>query len=223
MTHKKIKVIIADDHDLFRDGLRHLLEADNELEVCAEACNGRELVELACRHKPDVILTDLVMPEMDAIGAIKELYTTFSRDSLKIAVISTFDSDALIVQALMGGAIGYISKTARRSDIVAAVKSVYKGDPYYCRSTDSRLKHLISASAFNPYKNTKQPPFTDVEREVIRYIIEEKSTLEMCDLLLQSKRNVDRLRSGVLAKMKVRTGAGVAIYAVKNGLYIIEP
>lgn len=223
MTPNKIKVLIADDHDLYRDGMRNLLSADNELEVCAEASDGEELVQLAGKHLPDVILTDLVMPKKDAIQAIQELYKTFTRETLKIAIISTFDSDTLVIRALEAGAIGYVSKTARREEIIDTVKTVYDDKPYYCTSTSSRMRDLIYSSSFNPYKNKEQPVFSDLEKNVIHFIIEEKSSGEICELLFQSKRTVDRLRSGILTKMKVKTPAGVAIYAVKNGLYLIEP
>jgi len=223
MNHKKIKVIIADDHDLFRDGLRMLLENDYEIDVCAEASNGEQLVQLASEHRPDVILTDLVMPVMTGIQAIKEIYSKQTKEEVKMVAISTFDSEHLIVEALEAGALGYVIKNAQRGEVINAIKTTYSNVPYYCKSTSSRLVRRISVSHFNPYSTEIQPLFSEIEKEVIRLIIEEKSTDEIRAILFMSKRTVDRLRSGILDKMNVKTPAGVAIYAVKTSLYIIKP
>jgi DNA-binding NarL/FixJ family response regulator len=223
MTNKKIKVIIADDHDLFRDGLRMLLESDPEIDVCAEARNGEQLVQLANQHRPDVILTDLIMPVKTGIEAIKEIYTTLTKKEVKIVAISTFDSEHLIVEALEAGARGYVIKNAQRGAVINAIKTTYDNAIYYCNSTSSRLVRLLSASNFNPYAAEIQPLFSEVERQVIRLIIEEKSSDEIGEMLFLSKRTVDRLRSGILTKMNVKTPAGVTLYAVKTSLYIIKP
>jgi DNA-binding NarL/FixJ family response regulator len=223
MDDKKIKVIIADDHDLFRDGLRMLLENDYEIEVCAEASNGEQLVQLANQYRPDVILTDLVMPIMTGVQAIKEIYSKQTKEEVKVVAISTFDSDHLIVEALEEGAIGYVIKNAQRGEVINAIKTTYNSTPYYCQSTTPRLVRLLSVSHFNPYSAKIQPLFSKIETELIRLIIEEKSTDEICATLYLSKRTVERLRAGILDKMNVKTPAGVAIYAVKTSLYVIKP
>jgi len=223
MKHKKIKVIIADDHDLFRDGLRMLLEKDDEINICADASNGEQLVKLANRYRPDVILTDLAMPVMSGIQAIREIYSKRTKEEVKMVAISTFDSERLIVEALEAGALGYLIKNAQRGEVIDAIKTTYSNAPYYCKSTSSRLTRLISISDFNPYSAEIPQLFSEIERQVIRLIIEEKSTEEIRAILFMSKRTVDRIRCGILEKMNVKTPAGVAIYAVKTSLYVIKP
>jgi DNA-binding NarL/FixJ family response regulator len=216
---EKIRTIIADDHDLFRDGLRMLLNSDDAIEIVAEAANGVELIEMFKKHKPDVILTDLIMPGKNGVEAISEM----RRKGFKRTIaISTFESEYLIVQALEAGAIGYILKNAQKGEIIDAIKTVYKFIPYYCRSTNARLVRLISKSNYNPYRNSVPALFSQREKEMIRLICEEKSSEEIASLLFMSKRTVDGIRARILTKMNVKTVAGVAIYAIKNSIFHLK-
>lgn len=216
---EKIRVVIADDHDVYRDGLLMLLNSD-EIEVVGEASNGLQLIDEARIHKPDVILTDLIMPGLTGIEAIRELKDeNFNR----IIGISFFDSDSLIVEALEAGAIGYLHKNAQKGDIVEAVKDVNDFIPYYCKATDGRLARLISKSKFNPYSKDNAPLFSQKDIEIIKLICEQKSSEEIGQILCMGRRTVEGLRAKILSKMNVRTSAGIAIYAIKNKLYFIDP
>ena len=220
MITEKIKVIIADDHDLYRDGLRMLLNTDNDIEVIAEASNGRQLIQLANQLTPDIILTDLIMPGVDGIQAIKEIYKT---GITRIIALSTFDSEHLIVEALEAGALGYIIKNAQKGEIIEAINTINNFIPYYCKSTSLRLVKLIAKSKFNPYKKLNLDLFSEKEKEIIRLICGEKSSEEIGKILFMSKRTVDGTRSKILSKMNVKTVAGVAIYAIKNSIYFLNP
>ena len=220
MEPEKIKVIIADDHDLYRAGLQMLLADDNEIEVIAEARNGRELIQYANQHSPDVIVTDLVMPGIDGVQAIKEIHKTGIK---RIIALSTFDSEHLIVEALEAGALGYILKNAQNGEIIEAIKTINDYVPYYCKSTNSRLAKMISKSKFNPYTKESLDLFSEKEKEIIRLICEEKSSEEIGKILFMSKRTVDGIRAKILVKMNVKTSAGVAIYAIKNSIYFLNP
>ena len=219
MINEKIKVIIADDHDLYRDGLRMLLHADNDIEVIAEASNGMELIQFANQLTPDVILTDLIMPGVDGVQAIKEIYR---QGIIRIVALSTFDSEHLIVEALEAGALGYILKNAQKGEIIEAIKTIYNFTPYYCKSTSSRLVKLISKSKFNPYTKLQLDLFSEKEKEIIRLICGEKSSEEIGKILFMSKRTVDGVRAKILSKMNVKTVAGVAIYAIKNSIFFLD-
>lgn len=219
MNIEKIRVIIADDHDLYRDGLRLLLSMDDDIEVVAEASNGRDLIQFAREYAPDVIITDLIMPGVSGIEAIQEICKA---GTIRIIALSSFDSEHLIVEALESGAFGYILKNAQRGEVTEAIKTVYNYDPYYCKSTSSHLVRLISRSKFNPYTKKKQDLFSEEEKQVIRLICKEKSSEEMSQILCKSKRSVDRMRSAILEKMNVKTSGGVVIYAIKNGIYSLE-
>jgi DNA-binding NarL/FixJ family response regulator len=170
----KIRLVIADDHDIYRDGLNILLSKDKDIQVVGEASNGRRLIELVKLCKPDVVISDLIMPDMDGIEAIKAI----SELGLPVRCIalSTFDSDHLIVRALEVGALGYIIKNAQRGEIIEAVKKVYEYNPYYCKSTSSKLVRMISYSRFNPYTKSNLDLFSEKEKEIIRLICIEKTS-----------------------------------------------
>ncbi len=219
MTPVKIKVLIADDHDLYRDGLRMLLQRDEQITVIGEASNGKELVALADKETPDVVLTDLIMPVTDGVQAIRKLY---DKGIKRIIALSTFDSERLIVEALEAGAMGYIIKNAQKGEIVEAVKMVNGYKPYYCSSSSARLVKLIAKSNFNPYTKQSKDLFSEKEKEIICYICEERSSEEIGKLLYMGKRTVDGIRAKILTKMEVKTVAGVAIYAIKNSIYLLR-
>jgi two-component system response regulator NreC len=216
----KIKVIIADDHDIYRDGLLMLLSRDPNIEVIAEANNGKTLIELCSKLQTDIVLTDLRMPIIDGIEAIKELSSCIPK--IPCIALSTFDSDQLIVNALEAGASGYIIKNSQKGEIIDAIKTVMNGQPYYCQSSSQRLVNLIKNSHYNPYTNKSINSFTEKEMSIVKLICEEKSSKEIGEILFMSGRTVEGIRAKILEKMSVKTAAGVAIYAIKNNLFTIE-
>jgi two-component system response regulator NreC len=216
---EKIRVIIADDHDIYRDGLKLLLNSD-EIEVVGEASNGIQLLDEARKYKPDVVLTDLMMPVSTGIEAIKELK---KENFERIIALSFFDSDTLIVEALESGAMGYLHKNVQKEEIVEAIKDVYNFRSYYSKATDMRLARSIIKSRYNPYLNKSVPFFTLQEIEIIRLICEEKSSPEIGKILNMGTRTVEGHRAKIVQKMNVRTPVGIAIYAIKNKLLPDDP
>lgn len=212
-----IRVLIADDHDIFRDGLSLLLMKEPTIELVGDAANGNRLIQMAKELHPDIILTDLKMPEIDGIEAVKTIKEQLP--AIKTIALSSFDSDAMVIDALEAGAMGYIIKNADRGEIIDAIRMVFTGSPYYCKTTSSRLVKLIARSEFNPYKTDAPKLFSDKEKDIIRLICEEKTSKEIGELLFMSSRTVEGHRVKILEKMNVKTTAGVAIYAIKNGLY----
>ncbi|MFT4155164.1 response regulator [Parafilimonas sp.] len=219
-SNQKIKVVVADDHDLYRDGLKMLLNQEPEIEIVGEAADGNKLVERVKETKPDVVLTDLRMPGIDGIQAIREIFEAGL--SANCIAISTYDSDQLIVDALEAGAKGYIVKNAKNGEIVEAVKTVYAGDPYYCKSTGLKLARKISKSKFNPYDKMQRDLFSEQEKEIMRLVCREKTSEEIGDLLSMSPRTVERIRSKIMEKAGVKSTIGLVIYAIKNGIFFIE-
>jgi DNA-binding NarL/FixJ family response regulator len=216
---RKIRVIIADDHDIYRDGLQLLLNSD-EIKVVGEASDGRQLIAEAHKHNPDVILTDLIMGEFSGIEAIKELVKEkFER----IIALSFFDSDRLIVEALEAGAMGYLHKNVAKKEIVEAIKDVNNFRTYFSKATDMKLARSIIKSRYNPYLNKSKPLFSNQDMEIIRLICQEKSSEEIGKILNMGTRTVEGHRAKIVQLMNVRTPVGVAIYAVKNELFSIDP
>lgn len=216
----KVKVIIADDHDIYRDGLCMLLSRDSNIEVISEANNGDSLIEMCRSLTPDIVLTDLRMPIKDGIEAIKEISNT--NPKIPCIALSTFDSDQLIVNALEAGASGYIIKNSQKGEIIEAIKTVMSGQPYYCQSSSQRLVKLIKNSHYNPYTNKSISNFSNKELAIIELICKEKNSKEIGEALFMSSRTVEGIRAKILEKMSVKTPAGIAIYAIKNNLIKIE-
>lgn len=212
----RIQLIIADDHEVYRDGLKHLLGKSTDLEVIGEAANGKDLISL-CHHKvPDVILTDIMMPVMDGIEATNLITNYFP--SVRVIALSMFNQDNLILDMLNAGAMGYLIKNAHKTEILEAIDSVYRNVPYYCKSTSMKLARLIGGSHFGS-KNRDRPFFSQRELDIIRMICDEKTSKEIGDELHLSMRTVEEYRQRIKDKMEVKGTTGIVIYAIKNELY----
>lgn len=216
---KKIKVIIADDHDLFRDGLKMQLNASGEIEVIAEARNGAELVRTVNEYAPDVVVTDLMMPGVNGIEAIREIYPSgFTR----IIAISTFDSEHLVMEALEAGAMGYVLKNADRGENVEAVKTVFNYQNYYCPSISAKLGKLISKSRPRPGIKKNHDLFSEREKEIIILVCMGKSSEDIGAILFMGARTVEGIRRRISQKMQVKSLAEFIVYAIRYGIYEVN-
>jgi two-component system, NarL family, response regulator NreC len=213
-----INIIIADDHEIFRDGLQLMLKKDPGINIMAEASNGEELVRVVIQFKPDVVLTDIIMPSMDGIEATKNIIKHFPE--MAIIALSMFDQESLIVDMLEAGAIGYLLKNADKTEILEAIRSVNMYKPYYCKSTSTKLAKLISKSKFKG--PDKKIDFSEKEKEIILFICREFTNKEIGDKMFLSKRTVDSYRAKIMEKMEVKSTAGIVIYAIRHGLYKVD-
>lgn len=212
----RIQLLIADDHEVYRDGLKTLLEKSADLEVIGEAANGKELISL-CHHKaPDVILTDIMMPVMDGIEATQLITRYFP--AVRVIALSMFNQDNLILDMLNAGAMGYLIKNAHKTEILEAIHSVYRNTPYYCKSTSMKLAKLIGSSHFGQ-KARDKISFTEKEMEIIHHICEEKTSKEIADEMHLSARTVEEYRQRIKDKMEVKGTTGIVIYAIRHNLY----
>lgn len=212
--HGTIRLVIADDHEIFRDGLSLMLSKQQDMLLVGQAQDGRELISLVNAVMPDVIMTDVKMPIMDGIEATRSLL--IQHPDLKIIALSMFDEENLIVDMLEAGAKGYLLKNADKQEILDAIHSVYEDKNYYCHHTSSKLASLISKSKFNPYRKKEPISFTEREIEIIKLICQQLTAQEIADKLYLSKRTVEGHRTKILEKMNVKNTAGVVIYALKH-------
>lgn len=215
-TLADIKLLIADDHEIFRDGFKLMLTKYPEIELVGEAANGQELIEMAKALQPDVVITDIKMPVIDGIEATKKLSEVFPE--MGIIALSMYDDDELIIEMLEAGAKGYLIKNAGKEQITEAIKTVYNNDPYYCKTTSHKLTNMIAKSRFNPYKKAAKVEFTEREIEIIEQICKEMTNKEIGDKLFLSVRTVEGHRQKILEKMNVKNTVGLVVYAIKNGL-----
>lgn len=216
MNTNAIKIIIADDHEIFRDGFRLMLSKQIDIVLLAEADNGRELLSLTKEHTPDVIITDIKMPIMDGIEATKKLVELYPE--IGIIGLSMFNEDDLIVDMLEAGAKGYLLKNANKQQIIEAIKTVYEGNPYYCKSTNAKLTAMIAKSRFNRNLKKEKVEFSEKEREIIGLIFNELTSKEIAEKLFMSERTVEGIRQRIMGKMGVNSAIGFVIYVIRENL-----
>ncbi|HMK05164.1 MAG TPA: response regulator transcription factor [Ferruginibacter sp.] len=214
-----IRIVLADDHEIFRDGFAGLFKKQTEIQLIGEASDGRELIALTEKLKPDVILTDIKMPNMDGIEATKILTQKFP--GICVIALSMFNDDNLVIDMMEAGAKGYLLKNAHKTEIIEAIKTVYRQGMYYCKQTSDKLIKMLAKSKFNLHKEPVRPTFTVKEIEIIRLICEQRSNKEISNQLCLSIRTIEGYRKTIQEKMKVKTLAGIAIYAIRNNIYQI--
>jgi len=217
--YSPVRVLLADDHEIFREGFYSLFNKQPDIELLGDAANGEQLVKLTAELSPDIVLTDIKMPVMDGIEATKKIISLYPHVS--IIALTMFDEDDLIVEMLESGARGYLLKNAHKDEVFDAIKTVYTGDTYFCKHTTAKLTKLISKSRYNPYKPIERPLFNEKETEIIRLICGEFTNKEISDQLHLSVRTIEGYRERIQEKMKVKNAAGIAVYAIKNGIYKI--
>ncbi|HMI61843.1 MAG TPA: response regulator transcription factor [Puia sp.] len=211
-----ISLIIADDHEIFRDGLALMLSKQESVSLVGQAGDGHELLQLVEETKPDMVLTDIKMPRLDGISAAKILLQRYP--NLKIIALSMFEEEDLIVEMLETGAKGYLLKNADKKEIMEAILTVNEGNIFYCKHTTAHLASLIVKSKFDSRLKAPATLFTDREKDIIRLICRQHTAQEIGDLLFLSKRTVEGYRTRILEKMDVKNTAGVVIFALKHSI-----
>lgn len=218
-TTESIRILLADDHEIFRDGFRVMLKKQKEFALVAEAANGKELIETALSCQPDVIVTDIKMPVMDGIEATKKLRDLLPQ--VNVVALSMFGDEHLIVDMLEAGAKGYLLKNANKEEVFEALRTVSQNGTYYCNHTSTKLAHLIAASGHGANKKPEKVVFTERELEVIQLICQQYATKEIADQLGLSPRTIESHRVKILEKMDVKNTAGIVIYAIRHNLFRI--
>lgn len=212
-----IRVVMADDHEIFRDGFKLTLSRSANIKLVASACNGKELIELVKTHQPDVVITDIKMPVMDGIEAARKIAAGWPK--IGIIGLSMFDEEDLIIEMLEAGAKGYLVKNADKAEVIDAIETVNRDEPFYCRETSIKLAHIIAKSKVSQYASKKKPEFSDKEIEIIKLICQEYTTKEISDQLFVSTRTIDGYRLKILEKMNVKNSVGIVVYAIQHQMY----
>jgi DNA-binding NarL/FixJ family response regulator len=216
-TTGTIRILIADDHEIFRDGFRLMISKYPDIVLLAEAEDGRDLLELVKEHQPHVVITDIKMPRMDGVEVARYLAEHYP--DIGIIALSMFDEDELIIDMLEAGAHGYLLKNADKTEVVEAIKTVYQQDTYYCKQTSGKLARMIARSKFNPHRKAIRPDFSEREIEIIQLICKEFTNKEIAEQLFLSSRTVEGYRIKIQDKMNVKNAVGLVVYAIKYKLY----
>jgi DNA-binding NarL/FixJ family response regulator len=213
---KKIRIAIADDYKIYRDGIKVGLSSDKNLQVVLEADNGEELLKGLEKAAPDVIIMDLKMPIMDGMEATKEVRKRF--DSMKILVVTMYDDDKFIIHLMEIGANGYLLKNAESEEIIKSIYAVHENGYYFNDLVNKALlKKLVLKRDFKPSFN-QNIEFTERELEVLKLICQEKTAAEMAKEIFLSPRSVEGIRQRLIDKVGVRNTAGLVMFAIKNAV-----
>lgn len=212
-----INIVLADDHEIYRDGFKVMMNKIPSVKIVGEASDGLELIEQVKKLKPDVVVTDIKMPKMDGIEATRRLTAEFPY--LGIIALSMYNEESLIVDMLEAGAKGYLIKNTHKNEVVEAVSAAFKGESYYCRETTQKLAQMIAGSKYNPYKKLAKPEFSDKEITVMKLICQECSNQEIANQMILSKRTVEGYREKILEKINAKNSVGIVIYAIRHNIY----
>lgn len=214
---KKIKVIIADDIRILRQGLKVIIEQDDEIEVVAIAENGRDAFEKCKVYEPDVVVMDMRMPDYDGaygINAIKEQLV-----DIKVLVLTTFDDELTIEKAIESGADGYILKEMEDDKVIAAVKNVYDGVSVFGNSVyEVMRKNLQKSNQMSVAKQRVDDIFSEKELRVIQLVAQGFDNKEIASEICRAEGSVRNMISKILDKLELKDRTQLAVYAVKHGL-----
>ena len=210
-----IRVLIADDHQLFRDGLKALLLSAPDTEVVGEAATGREAIQLAAESQPDVILMDLQMPDMDGIEATRRIADTSPQ--INVLMVTMFEDDQSVFAAMRAGARGYVLKGAKHDEMLRAIRAVGSGGAIFSPSIAARMMNFFAASR-SVIPEQAFPDLTDREREVLNLIARGESNAEIAESLIISVKTVRNHVSNIFSKLQVADRAQAAIRAREAGL-----
>jgi DNA-binding NarL/FixJ family response regulator len=213
MEEKK-KVIIVEDHSIFREGLKRVLFQMEEIELIGEASNGAELLEILKKETPDLVLMDIQMPVMDGIEATEKAIRM--QPSLKILVLSMFGEEEFVYSMVDKGVSGFILKTADVKDLERGIRKVASGQEYYSEEVMSVL-----VKKFRSYDTVDKIVLTEKERDVLRLLCKGLSNHDIADKLFLSPRTVEGYRNKLLQKTNTSNVLNLVIYALRNKLVTI--
>jgi DNA-binding NarL/FixJ family response regulator len=206
-----LRILLVDNHEIVRRGLRALLESDQELTICAEAHDGREAVELAILHKPNIALIDVELPTLSGIEATRQIRR--GSPATEVLIFTMHDSEELIADALHAGARGYLLKTDPDKCVLEAVNALARHRPYFSGKVSQTL-----LDTFNSGTPGDAHGLTGREREVVRLIAEGNSSKRVALMLGISLKTVETHRSTAMRKLNIRSVADLTRYALRNRL-----
>jgi DNA-binding NarL/FixJ family response regulator len=216
MAMKNVRILVVDDHEFIRQGLRAVIEKQPGWEVVGEAVTGREAIALAEQHNPDVVVMDVSMPDINGLEATAQLLR--SRPQIKVLVLSMHDSEQIVRQVLASGARGYMLKSDAGRDLVTAIDSLTEGRPFFTPKISELLLsgYLRQTDAGRQEKSEEPNPLTVRETEILQLLADGRSNKEIAGLLNISARTVETHRRNLMSKLNLHSIADVVRYAVKN-------
>lgn len=217
MTNK-IKIILVDDHQIVRDGIKSLLNDNPTIEVIGEAQNAYVFFELIKTKIPDVVLLDISLPGMSGIEATKIINDNFPQ--IKILMLSMYTSEDFIFNALKAGVCGYIPKNTTRKELLLAINEVYAGNQYFSKEiADTILKSYVQSAKYGQNaSNDKSNNLTKREKEILKYVVEGVTNPKIAEKLFISIRTVETHKTNIMKKLNLNNNIDLVKFAIKNNI-----
>jgi DNA-binding NarL/FixJ family response regulator len=213
-----IRLLLVDDQTLVRAGFRSILDAEADFSVIAEAANGRQALSLAHQHKPDVVLMDIRMPEMDGLTATRHLLADPALTGTRVVILTTFDLDDEVYGALRAGASGFLVKDTEPTELIHAVRVVARGDALLSPSVTRRLISEFAGRTPQPPPSPRLSSLTEREREVMKLVAAGLSNDEIAAKLVLSPSTAKTHVSRIMTKLSVRDRAQLVVLAYESGM-----
>lgn len=213
-----IKIVIADDHEIVRQGVRNLIESESGMELCGEATVGRDAVELVMRVEPDLAILDISMPGLNGIEATRQILKL--RPQTKVLMFTMHDAEQLVLEVFNSGAHGYLLKSDAGRHLVTAIRTVASGSRYF----SSKLSEVLYESFRHkdmPHAPASEQKASSREREIIQLLAEGKSNKEVATLLGISVKTTETHRAAIMRKLNLHSISELVRYAIRN--HIIQP
>jgi two-component system response regulator NreC len=211
-----VRILLADDHTILRDGIRLLLERHPGFSVVAEASDGRETVDLALQHQPDVVVIDIAMPVMNGIEATRRIVE--KHPNTGVVILSMHDDESYVIRSLKAGARGYLLKNAVKGDLIAAIHAVAQGKSFFSPKISRILQEDYVEALSRKGADDSYDLLTEREREILQLVAEGKTNKEIANALNLSLYTVDTHRTHILQKLNLHSVPEVILYAVRKGI-----
>jgi len=213
---KPIRILLADDHNVLREGMRLMLERQPGLAVVAEAADGRETLDLVAEHSPDVVVMDIAMPGMNGIEATRRIIE--KHPSIGIVILSMHDDESYVIRSLKAGARAYLLKDALKADLIAAIHAVAEGKSFFSPKISRILQEEYTEALERKGSEDTYELLTSREREILQLVAEGKTNKEIAAILNVSLYTVDTHRTHILRKLNLHSVPEVILYAVRKGI-----
>jgi DNA-binding NarL/FixJ family response regulator len=210
------KILLADDHQMVREGLRSLLEKESDFQVVGEAQEGRQAVHLVRKLQPDVVVMDITMPNLNGVEAARQIVTEFPQ--IKVIALSMHFSRIFVLNMLKAGALGYILKGDSSEELIEGVRTVSEGGAYFSPKAAKTVTEVLA----NPLPNSPLDVLTQREREVFQLICEGKNTKQMALELHVSTKTIEAGRRKIMEKLNTHSIPELVIIAIENGVISLE-
>ncbi len=213
---KRIRILLAEDHTIVRQGISALLRAEPDMDVVGEASNGVEAIEMTKKVLPDIVLMDIAMKNLNGIEATRKIKKLFPQT--KVLVLTMYDNEEWIFQILKAGASGYLVKDSAMTDLVSAIRAIHQGDSYLSPTISRKVIDEYIRKAEMGEKGEERDFLSDREREILQMIAEGHSSPQIASLLGISKKTVEAHKAHIMEKLNIHDRVGLIKYAIRKGL-----